>query len=162
MISPNGLLNEQAKIVTMLASSGGGSGEVPVSLKGYERATIILTALNVTTVTGSAITLKQSTVIALTDEKALAFTKMWANIDTGASDALVETAVTSNTFTTDATNSKALQYVMEVKAADLDIDNGFDVLRIDTTAATASTMSITVILWPAKDMKATPLSAIVD
>ena len=161
-MNPNAYLHEQTKIVTMLASSAGGSGEVPVSLKGYERLAIVITALNVTTVTGSAITLKQSTVIALTDEKVLAFTKMWANIDTAATDTLVETAVTSDTFTTDATNAKKLEYVLEVKASDLDIANGFDVVRIDTTAATASTLSIVCILYGTKDMKATPLSAIVD
>jgi len=91
-------------------------------------------------VTGSTITLKQATAVAGTGEKALAFTRMLANIDTGASQTMVETAVSSNTFTTDTTNSKNLLYIIEVDSDALDVANGFDCIRVDGTghAATAS------------------------
>jgi len=107
-----------------------------VSMKGYDRLTIILSVLNATTVTGGEITLKQATDVtnSQSDEKALSFTSMFANTDVAAAEALTETAVTNNTFTTSTTNSKSLLYVIEVKATDLDINNGFDCVRIDSAS----------------------------
>lgn len=163
MISPNGLLHEQAKLVTGLAPvSLGGSGEDAISLKIGHRLTVIVLVKNGAAATGAAVTLKQSSNVAVSDEKALAFTTMWANIDTAATDTLVETAVTSNTFDTDSTNSKDLMYVMEVEPTDLDVANGFDVVRVDVVALTDAVLSILYVLWPLKDMKASPASAILD
>ncbi len=163
MISVNGELAEQMKIVQGLAPvTLGGSGEDAVSLKGYHRLTIILHINNGGAATGAAVTLKQSTVVALTDEKALAFSTMRANLDCAATDTLVVTAVTSDTFDTDNTNSKDLMYVIEVKPTDLDVAGGFDVVRLDLVALTDADVSILYLLWPAKDKKATPLSAILD
>jgi hypothetical protein len=100
---------------------------------------ITIDIANGTTVTGSAITLKQATTVAGAGEKALPFTRMLANIDTGASQTMVETAVVSNTFTTDATNSKNLRYIIDVDSESLDSANSFDCVRVDGTghAATA-------------------------
>lgn len=106
-----------------------------VSLKGYQRIRITIDILNGSTVTGSTITLKQATAIAGTNEKPLAFSRMLANTDYAASTAMTETAVTSNTFTTDTTNAKLLRYVIDVQASDLDVDNGFDCVRLDGTGA---------------------------
>jgi hypothetical protein len=103
-----------------------------VSLKNHSKLTVILIVDNGSTVTGSAITLKQATAVDGTDEKALAFSKMHANTDVAAGDTLTETSVTSNTFTTDTTNGKNLLYVIEVDATDLDIDDGFDCVRVGT------------------------------
>ena len=133
-----------------------------VSLKDCTHLTAIISVKNATTVTGSAITLKQATAVAGTSEKELAFSKVWANTDVGASDALVETAVTSNTFTTNSTNSKELLYVLEVDAADLDTNAGFDCVRVGTGNATAATVSVTYLLGGARYQQATPPSAIVD
>lgn len=116
-------------IIGALATTNGDCDYV--SLKGYQGCTIVIAVDNATTVTGGAITLKQATAVAGTGEKALAFTKMWANTDTAAADTLTETAVSSNTFTTDTTDNKNLLYVIEVDAADLDVANGFDCLRVD-------------------------------
>lgn len=162
-ITPNANLVEQAKIVTGLAPILPSSSTPDyVSLKGYERMTAIIVVDNATTVTGSAITVKQATVVAGTDEKAVAFTEVFRNIDTGASDALVSAAVTSDTFTTDATNAKNLMYVIEITPDLLDVANNFDCVRIGTGNATAAIVAVVYILWPAKDGKTTPLSAIVD
>jgi hypothetical protein len=111
-----------------------------VSLKNYKRCQIIITIADGTTVTGTAVTLKQATAIAGTNEKALAFTRMLSNVDYAASKTMVETAVTSSTFTTQAVNSKDSVYIIEVDAEDLDVAGGFDCLRVDATghAATAS------------------------
>lgn len=131
-----------------------------VSLKNYQRLTVIVLVKNATTVTGSAITLKQATSVAAGGEKALSFTKMFANIDTAASDTLTETAVSSDTFTTDATNSKNLMYVMEVDPANLDVAGGFDCVRAGTGNATAATVTVLYLLWGARF--STMPSAIVD
>ena len=159
----SGLLVEMFKLVTGIAPIVP-STTTPdyVSLKNYQHFTAIITVKNATTVTGSAITLKQATAVAGTGEKALAFTSMWGNVDTGASDTLVKTAVTSNTFTTDDTNSKDLKYVVEVDASQLDVAGGFDCIRVGTDDATAATLNVEYLLSNARYAQATPPSAIVD
>lgn len=163
MIHINGRLVEQAKLVTGL-SSVVPSTSTPdyVSLKNYDRCTIVIQVKNATTVTGSAITVKQATAVAGTAEKALAFTTMHANLDVAATDTLVETAVTSNTFTTLTTNSKEALYVIEVQASDLDKANGFDCIRAGTADATAATLTVLYILRGTKYMSATPPAAITN
>ena len=139
----NARLDEQVKTVVaaaglLLTSTLGDT--TYVSMKNFARARITIVIADGTTVTGSAITLKQATAIAGTSEKALAFTRMLANTDYAASKTMVETAVTSNTFTTQTMDSKDSVYIIDVDASDLDIANGFDCFRVDCTghAATAS------------------------
>lgn len=132
-----------------------------VSMKGYQRCQIIISIADGTTVTGSTITLKQATAVAGTGEKALAFTRMLANTDYAASKTMVETAVTSNTFTTQTTNSKDSLYIIDVDASDLDVANGFDCLRVDGTghAATASRGVVVLYnLYGARYAGASPLA----
>lgn len=165
MISGNVQLHEMVKLVTGLAPILPSSSTPDyVSLRGAERVCIIIVVDNATTVTGSAITIKQATAVAGTGEKAVAFTKMWANIDTAAGDALTETAVTSNTFTTDATNAKNLMYVMEVALTDLDVAGGFDCVRAGTGDATAAVVAVLYAMYPARWARtAGPVpSAIID
>jgi hypothetical protein len=133
-----------------------------VSLKGFQRCSIVIAVDNATTVTGGAITLKQATSVAAGSEKALAFTKMYANTDTGASDTLVETAVTANTFTTDTTNNKNLLYVIEVSAADLDVSNGFDCIRVDSLLMANAVGAVMYILHDARYTGNLDTSAIID
>lgn len=147
----NALLSEQAKFVTGLDSVVPSTSTPDyVSLKNFERLTIVILQKNATTVTGSAITLKQATSVAAGGEKALSFTKAWRNVDTAAADALSEFAVSSDTFTTQAVNSKNAMYVIEVKAEDLDVNNGFDCVRLGTGDATAATITVLYILWGSK------------
>ena len=159
---PNRLV-ETHKIVTGLA------GQVPssstpdyVSLKHYTHLTAIITVDNATTVTGSAITLHQATAVAGTGEKALPFSRVWANLDTSASDELVETAVVSNTFTPPTTNNLNSQFVIEVDASELDTNNGFDCIRVGTANATAQSVSVVYVLGGSRYQQATPPSAIID
>ena len=161
----NALLSENGKLVAGLGPIVPSTSTPDyVSLKGYDKLTVILLVLNTTTVTGSAITLKQATDVgnSLSDEKALAFSTMRANTDCAATDTLVDTAVTSNTFTTGTTNSKQLMYEITVKPTDLDIANGFDCVRLGTGNAVNATVAAFYYLWPAKSGKATPVSAILD
>lgn len=147
-------------IIGALATTNGDCDYV--SMKGYDRLTIVIAQDNATTVTGAAITLKQATAVAGTSEKALAFTKMWANIDTGAADTLTETAVTSNTFTTDTTDNKNLLYVIEVKAEDLDVANGFDCVRVDSLLMANAVGFVQYILHGARYASPLAVAAITD
>jgi hypothetical protein len=163
MISPNAMLIEQAKIVSGFGPAGASTSTSDfVSLKGYERCCVIISTLNGSTVTGSAVTLNQATDVGNSGGKALAFSTQYANVDTAATDTLVETAVTSNTFTTNTTNSKSLMNVIEVKATDLDVANGFDCFAVKLATSANTTHTVTFVLYPAKYGKSTPLTGIVD
>jgi len=154
---------ESTKIVQALAPQiPSTSTPDRVSLKDYGRVTVIISALNATTVTGSAIALQQSKDVAGGSAKTLAFDKVWLNDDTGASDALVETAVTSDTFTMDATDSKNLLAVIEINVESLDTNNDFDVLGVTTGDATAQDLDVVYILHDARYKQATPPAAITD
>lgn len=161
MISPNARLDEQVTLVqatsAVALTSTAGDG-VYVSMKNYARCSIILDVTNATTVTGGTITLKQATAVAGTGEKALAFTRMLSNIDYAAATTMAETAVSSNTFTTDTTNSKRLRYVMDVKAEDLDLANGFDCVRLDSTGMANAVGSVTYVLYGARFSGASPFT----
>jgi hypothetical protein len=136
-----------------------------VSLKDHARLQIVISIADGTTVTGSTITLKQAQDVAGTGEKALAFTRMLANTDYAASKVMTETTVTSNTFTTQTTNSKDSLYIIDVKAEDLDVANGFDCVRVDGTghAATASRGCVVLFnLYGKRYSASTPTQAITD
>jgi hypothetical protein len=166
MISPNAGLHEMAKIVTGLAPIAPSSSTPDyVSLKGYHRACVVILQDNGTAPTGSAITLKQATAVAGTGEKALSFSKVYVNTDTAAAggDALTETTVTNDTFTTDNTADKNAIYVIEVDEQDLDIDSDFDCIRVGTANATNSVLSVLYVLYPAKyAANPNPIAAITD
>lgn len=147
-----------APIIGALATTNGDCDYV--SLKNFDRCTIVISVDNATTVTGAAITLKQATAVAGTSEKALAFDTVYANIDAAAGDTLTETAVTSDTFTTDTTDNKNLMYVIEVKAEDLDVANGFDCLRVDALLMANAVGNVLYIMHGARNCP--PGSAIVD
>jgi hypothetical protein len=93
--------------------------------------------------------LKQASDVAATGEKALAFDKVWQNEDTAAAggDVLTETAVVSDTFTTDATDSKDLKYIIDVKTESLDVANDFSAVRVGTGDATAATVNVEYLLY---------------
>jgi hypothetical protein len=156
----NGRLDEQAALIqaTAQAALTGAAGDgVWVSLKNYRKATVIVDVTNGATVTGGTVTLKQGTNVAGGNEKALAFSRMKANIDVGASQAMAEVAVVNNAFTTDATNAKRLRYVLEVDSDTLDADNNFDAFRVDVTGMANATGHVQYILWGARYSGANPM-----
>lgn len=129
-----------------------------VSMKNYARCSIVIDVTNATTVTGGTVTLKQATAVAGTGEQELAFTRMLANIDVGAGQAMTETAVTSNTFVTNTTNSKRLRYIIDVAASDLDVADGYDCLRVDVTGMASATGQVSYILYGARYSGASPMA----
>lgn len=147
-------------IIGALATTNGDCDYV--SMKGFERLSIVIAVDNATTVTGGAVTLKQATAVAGTGEKELAFTKMYANTDAAAGDTLTETAVTSNTFTTSTTDNKNLLYVIEVDAADLDVANGFDCVRVDVLSMANAVGVVQYILHGSRYSSPLATSAITD
>ena len=163
MISINSMLQEAAKIVVGLAPiTPSTSTPDYVSLKNYNRMTAIICVDNGSGVTGTAVTLVQATNVAAGGAKALPFTKVWVNADISATDTLVETAVSNNTFTTATTSDTNLLYVIDIDPATLDIDNGFDCVRVGTGNAVNAVTCVLYILWDAKYAAATPPSAILD
>lgn len=161
----NARLDEQVQTVVaaaglLLTSTLGDT--TYVSMKNFARARITIVIADGTTVTGSAITLKQATAIAGTSEKALAFTRMLANTDYAASKTMVETAVTSNTFTTQTMNSKDSVYIIDVDASDLDIANGFDCFRVDCTGHAATGSRGCAVIYDLYGAKYSGASGIAD
>lgn len=163
----NGRLDEQ--ITPVVAAAGllltSTLGDTKYfSMKGHRRCMIVISIADGTTVTGSTITLKQATAVAGTGEKALAFTRMLSSVDYPTA-AMAETAVTSNTFTTQTTNSKDSVYVIDVGSEDLDVANGFDCFRVDGTghAATASRGAVVLYIGYGKRYSGTtPAEAVLD
>lgn len=155
-------LHETHKIVSGLAPiTPSTSTPDYVSLKNINWCTVIIHVDNGDTVTGSDITLKQATNVSAGSEKALAFSKMWANTDTSVNDTLTETTVTANTFTTGAVNAKNMVYVIEVDPATLDLDNNFDCLRAGTGNGVNMVLDVLYVL-ETKYAAATPPTAIAD
>lgn len=166
-IQLNGRMDEQAAFIQAgadLLFTGVPGDTKYISMKGFRRCTIVIDVANGTATTGSAVTLKQATAVAGTGEKALAFTRMLSNIDLAASQVLAETAVAANTFTTDATSSKNLRYVIEVDSEQLDVAGAFDCMRVDGTgyASTAPRgWSVDYILWGAR-YGVPPINPVID
>lgn len=147
-------------IIGALATTNGACDYV--SLKGYAGCLVKIFVDNATIVTGGAVTLKQATAVAGTSEKALSFATMYANTDTAAGDTLTETAVTSDTFTTSTTDNKNLLYVIDIKADDLDVANGFDCIRADLLLMANAVGLVEYELYGARHASTLAISAITD
>lgn len=156
----NGKFVENAKIVLgglTLLNTTGLAGDY-VSLKGHAKLAVILGFAPASGTDVSAVTVKQAkTVDGLpnmvdTDtEKALDFTRVYKNGDALASDALVETGVTAGTFNTSALAALEL-FVIEIDENDLDVNNGFDCVRVNATApgAVSTPAFAAYVLYDAK------------
>jgi hypothetical protein len=163
-VNLNARLDEQ--VTTVVAAAGllltSTLGDTKyVSLKGYRKCQIVISIADGTTVTGSAITLKQATAVAGTAEKALAFTRMLASEDYPTT-VLTETAVTSNTFTTQTVNSKDSVYIIEVDSSSLDVAGGFDCIRVDGTGHAATASRGCAVIYNLFGARYSGLSAVVD
>lgn len=138
--------------------SGAAATAKYISLKDYRHLAIVIQ-------TGAwaggtaAVTLSQATAVAGTGAKALSFTKQWNDVTT--SGTLVETAVSSDTFTLGTANKL---YVIEVDAASLDINNGFDCVAvlIASPGANADFYGVTYHLSQPRYAGATPPDALTD
>src|SRR5262245_20287671 len=83
-ININALLLEQCKVVLGLGAIVPSSSTPDyVSMKGFSRCLILIFVKNATTVTGSAITVKQATNVAAGSEKAVSFTTAYRTLNAG-------------------------------------------------------------------------------
>ncbi len=129
-----GKLVENAKIVLLggpvLLNTAGMTGDY-VSFKNYRKWLLIFALAPASGTDVAAVTLKQAKTVdnSPVTEKALSFMRMFKNGAPGTSDALVDTAVAGDTFSTSAVAALEM-YCIEVDETDLDISNGFDCFRL--------------------------------
>jgi len=160
-------LVEDMHVVAMVPPAASPAGtEIPVSMKGWDHATIIVTGDNATSVTGATCTLKQGTAVgaagAMTGDKALAFTAYYLCGNTATNDTLTKTTA-SSTLTTPTTANANWMAVLEVNAADLDVANSFDCLRVDLTGNANCVIAAVCILSRGRYMGGLPrVSAVTD
>lgn len=154
---------EQAKLVECLAPAADAAGRTGdyVSLKGYTKAYILvhITQGNAATV---ALTPKQATDVSGSGVKVIgAVARIWADLDTATSDALVRAADAANYTTDVAVKNKIV--VFEIDAASLDVNNGFDVLGFTTGASNVANITQAhYLLVGARYPQVTPPTAITD
>ena len=115
-----------------------------VSLKNYQHLTILISLTCSTGVAACAVTLLQDDSVAGSSEKALGFDWVWKNENITA-ETLTKTAVTSDTFSSTADVNEKL-FVIEVDSDSLDVDNGFDCVRVALADAAATVASVVYIL----------------
>lgn len=140
--------------------SGAAGTNTWISMKNYNHCTINIQA-GAWAGGSAAVTVNQATAVAGTSQKALAFTSQWTNIADTTTDALVQTAVTSNTFNLNTANC---MYVIEIDAASLDVTNAFDCLSVQVASpgTNADLYSIIYLLSSPRYAQATPPTALVD
>jgi len=164
----NGRLDENVK--TYVSSAGllldttVGDG-ICVSMKNYKKLQIIIVVADGTTITKGDVTLKQSTAILttpFTGEKPLAFTRMLKCANIGVSRAMVETAVTANTFQTQPTNSLNSLYIIDVDSSTLDVDGGFDCVRCDVVNHASTNPRGAVVIYNLYNPRYSDADALLD
>jgi hypothetical protein len=137
------------------------------SMKGYERATVLIVQ-NKAAGNGATIALKQAKEVddSPSTEKVLALSKAWRSLAVGTQAAPVnnwtEFTVSSDTFTTDATNGTRDVYALDILAEDLDIANDFDIVELEIGNAASNTIAVIVLLHGAHQGKFPNVSGIAD
>ena len=134
-------IEQNHRVIAIAPTAAPGDGDY-VSLKNWDKLVIGIQIRNATTVTGVTVVLNQATDVAGTGEKSLGFVLQHVNADTDATDTLVATAVTSDTFTSDATDNKKSLHIVEVDAETLDVNNDFDCVQVALSGSANSTVSV--------------------
>lgn len=147
-----------------------------VSLKNYDGCLIVLHKVAGTAGDDITITLAQATDVAGTSSKALTFNHIYAKVGATALTAIdvftkytgtaVSTLDTVTTFGTDILSDVGEScFVVDIKASDLDVSNGFDCLKVTSEGddvANGTYMAGFYILYGARYPGAIPLTAITD
>jgi len=158
-MNPNVDFAEQVQVVSGFLpvdmSSGANNGDW-VSLKGYERCTIILFKNAGTAGDDPTLTLQQATAVAGTGAKDLAvIDKVYKKQDTtltGVGTFTLDTQSAATSYT-DATSAEdAAIWVIDVQAEELDVTNGFDCIQasIADVGTNAQIGAVLYLLWPAR------------
>ena len=154
-------LAEGAKLVECMAPAADAAGRTGdyVSLRDAARVFIVahITQGNAATV---ALTPYQATSAAAAGEKVLASAvRVWSNLDTAASDALVRRTDAAN-YTTDAAVKNKI-VIFEIDAAALDVSGGFHFVTLKTGASNVA--NLTQAMFELEDLRysqVTPPTAI--
>src|SRR5688572_13425111 len=131
------------------------------SMKGYTRANIFIMQ-NKSAGNGATVALKQAKEVDNSPdvEKTLSFDHAYRSLAAGTQAAPVQAwerfTVSSDTFTTDATNSVRDTYMIDIKAEDLDIANDFDVVELELGNAASNVIGVLIVLLGAKYPQALP------
>lgn len=166
----NNLLVEATQIVAAIipvdSQSGANNGDW-VSMKNFDRCTVVI--LKAAGVAGDdpVITMKQASDVAGTGAKALNFTRVDSKVgaQTGIGAFTTNTQAAGNTYTDLVSAEAQGLFAIEFQSSDLDVNNGFDCLQLsipDTGAAGAQLISALYILRGARFAGAGLPSAIID
>lgn len=148
------IVNIQPAILPVDSQAAAASGAV-VSLKGYAGCLVVLQKKAGVAGDDIVFTLTQAQAIAGTNEKALQIDRVYSKLHaTTVPGTWTKTEQTAADTYTDLTSAeKAGIICVDVKAEDLDVDNGFDCLRLaipDTGAGGAQLISASYILYGPK------------
>lgn len=166
----NNLFVEEAQIVMAIvpvdSQTAANNGDW-VSLKGYERCTIVLIKAAGIAGDDPVFTVRQAQDVSGTGAKALNFTRIDAKVgvQTGIGTFTTVTQAAANTYTDTVSAEAQAIMVVEFKAEDLDVNNNFDCIQLqipDTGAGGAQLITALYILRGAKFGGAALSSAIVD
>ena len=172
MLTPNARFVEQANIVSGFIpvdlQTGSKDGDW-VSMKGYERCTIVFFKEVGTAGDDPTITVQQTVDVADTGgvAKGVNFTDIHTKTGTQTTTGLFThvTQAAASIYTDAASAEVAALWVIDIKAEDLDVEGGFDCIRanVDLAADNSAQLGcLLYILWPARYAKDILQSAIVD
>jgi len=105
--------------------------------------------------------LKQATDVtnSLSDEKALSYDKIYINVGLSTTT-LTETTVTSDTYTVGSDPNNL--YVIEIDAAELDVNNGFDCVRFNLASGAGTTLLAATYILSGARYSGNDVNAIID
>ncbi len=166
----NNLLAEAVQVVSAIVpvdSQGGANAGDWVSLKNFDRCTVIVFKAAGVAGDDPVLTLEQATAVAGTAAKALNFTRIDAKVgaQTGIGAFTTVSQAAANTYTDLVSGEAQALWLIEVKAEDLDVNGGFDCVRIsvpDTGAGGAQLLCALYVLRGARYAGAGLPSAIID
>lgn len=166
----NNLLVETAQVVTAIVpvdSQAGANNGDWVSMKNFDRCTVIIVKAAGAAGDNPVITMKQATDVSGTAAKALNFTRVDSKVgvQTGIGPFTTNTQASANTYTDAASGNAQGLFALEFQAADLDSKNGFDCLQLsipDTGAGGAQLLSAIYIMRGSRYGGADLASAIID
>lgn len=146
--------------VVPIDTTGAGADGDWVSLKGYSHATIIIQQGAWAGGT-PAVTVQQATTVAGGSAKALSFANYWAGTAL-TDDNYAKTTVSSDTY--NLANAANGVNIIEIDSSALDVDGGFDCIRVRVASpgANADLISCLYHLHGTRYPDADPPSAIVD
>lgn len=166
----NQLLVETAQIVMAIVpvdSQAGANNGDWVSMKGYDRCTILVVKAAGVAGDDPVLTVRQAQDVAGTGAKALNFTRVDAKVgvQTGIGQFTTVNQAAGNTYTDTVSAEAQAIFAIEFKSEDLDVNNGFDCLQLsipDTGAAGAQLLTALYVLRGARYGSAPLPSAIGD